>query len=73
MDNTPELDTTTIQTVEQLDATDWPYYTMGRHLIDRMDPGPEMGAILARAYEAQLDGAFSNLEGALDWLNGPDY
>lgn len=46
---------------------------MGRHLIDRMDPGPAMGAVLARAYEAQLDGAFSSLEGALDWLNGLDY
>ncbi len=42
---------------------------LGRHLLDRgMKPGPEMGALLERAFEAQLDGAFSELTGALDWL-----
>lgn len=41
----------------------------GRHLISRgVEPGPAMGVILAEAYEAQLDGVFGDLEGALDWL-----
>ena len=43
---------------------------LGRHLIDRgIAPGPEMGRLLKAAYEAQLDGAFDDLEGALAWLN----
>jgi tRNA nucleotidyltransferase (CCA-adding enzyme) len=44
---------------------------MGRHLVERgMAPGPEMGRLLRAAYEAQLDGVFSDLEGALRWLEG---
>ena len=40
------------------------------HLIERgMNPGPEMGPILKAAFEAQLEGAFSDLEGALRWLS----
>ncbi len=31
-------------------------------------PGPRVGEILRRAFEAQLDGAFSDREGALAWL-----
>ncbi|RMF70873.1 MAG: CCA tRNA nucleotidyltransferase [Acidobacteria bacterium] len=31
-------------------------------------PGPRMGRLLDAAYEAQLDGAFSDREGALAWL-----
>lgn len=43
---------------------------LGRHLIEQgMTPGPEMGRLLKAAYEAQLDGAFDDLEGALAWLN----
>lgn len=43
----------------------------GRHLIERgMEPGPEMGAILKRAFEAQLDGEFADIEAALMWLEG---
>ena len=41
---------------------------MGRHLIILgMDPGKEMGELLKRAYEVQLDGGFETLGGALDW------
>jgi len=47
---------------------------MGRHLLDRgHEPGPAMGAILDRAYEAQIEGEFEDLEGALRWLEAqPD-
>ncbi len=41
----------------------------GRHLLDGgMAPGPAMGAVLRAAYAAQLDGAFDDLEGALQWV-----
>ncbi|MEZ4397866.1 MAG: HD domain-containing protein [Candidatus Krumholzibacteriia bacterium] len=41
----------------------------GRHLLERgWQPGPAMGAALARAFEAQLDGAFTTLPEALTWL-----
>ena len=39
---------------------------MGRHLIERgMKPGREMGDTLKAAFEAQLDGEFEDLAGAL--------
>ena len=42
---------------------------MGRDLIARgMKPGPEFGKILKKMYEAQLDGAFSNRDDALEYL-----
>lgn len=42
---------------------------MGRHLIARgMKPGKEFGVILNAAREAQLEGVFEDLEGALSWL-----
>lgn len=42
----------------------------GRHLIAKgMKPGPEFGKILGSAYEAQLDGKFFDLEGALAFLD----
>lgn len=42
---------------------------MGRHLLERgMKPSPEMGRLLKCAYEAQLDGEFDTLEGALAWV-----
>jgi tRNA nucleotidyltransferase (CCA-adding enzyme) len=42
---------------------------LGRHLIEHgRKPGPEFKPILDRAYEAQLDGAFEDVGGALDWL-----
>ena len=39
---------------------------MGRHLIELgFEPGPGMGKILKAAFEAQLDGVFETIEGAL--------
>ena len=41
----------------------------GRHLLQRgWEAGPEMGRLLDQAYEAQLDGAFANLDEAWVWL-----
>ena len=41
----------------------------GRHLIDRgMQPGKHFGTILDEAFEAQLEGRFVDLDGALRWL-----
>ncbi len=43
---------------------------LGRHLISRgTAPGPAMGLVLGEAFEAQLDGAFQDLDGALAWLD----
>ncbi|MBO7683747.1 MAG: polynucleotide adenylyltransferase [Kiritimatiellae bacterium] len=40
---------------------------MGRHLIGLgMRPGPEFGRLLKAAYEAQLDGRFSTVEGGIE-------
>ena len=42
---------------------------LGRHLIDAgMQPGPALGAILRRAYQAQVDGAFKTVEEGLEWV-----
>jgi tRNA nucleotidyltransferase (CCA-adding enzyme) len=42
---------------------------MGRHLLARgLQPGRAMGTLLHAAYDAQLDGAFTDLPGALVWL-----
>ena len=39
---------------------------MGRHLNELgLRPGPRFKAILDRAFEAQLDGKFSDLDGAI--------
>lgn len=40
---------------------------MGRHLLAFIKPGPEIGRILKGAFEAQLDGEFDELNGALAW------
>lgn len=41
---------------------------LGRHLIEQgLKPGPQLGEIIDAAYEAQLEGAFGDLEGALHW------
>ncbi len=41
----------------------------GRHLIEKgLKPGPRFKSILSKAYEAQLKGAFDDLDGALDWM-----
>lgn len=42
---------------------------MGRHLIERgVEPGPGLGEWLRKAYDAQLDGEFDDLPGAVDWF-----
>ena len=42
---------------------------LGRHLIAQgLKPGREFREILNQAFEAQLDGAFSEESGALQWL-----
>jgi tRNA nucleotidyltransferase (CCA-adding enzyme) len=42
---------------------------MGRHLLELgMRPGPEVGAILEQAYEAQLEGQFFTMGEAHQWL-----
>lgn len=41
---------------------------LGRHLIEcGKKPGPEFKSVLDQAFEAQLDGTFGDLEGALEW------
>ena len=43
---------------------------MGRHLIaDGLAPGEKMGKILSAAYEAQLDGKFSDISGGMDFVH----
>jgi tRNA nucleotidyltransferase (CCA-adding enzyme) len=42
----------------------------GRHLIARgMEPGVQFGVLLDKAFEAQLEGSFTELEGAFKWLD----
>ena len=44
---------------------------MGRHLIALgLEPGAEFGRILTAAFEAQMEGEFNDLGGALEWLEG---
>jgi tRNA nucleotidyltransferase (CCA-adding enzyme) len=41
----------------------------GRHLLELgLSPGPHLGRILKAAFEAQLEGAFADLEGARRWF-----
>jgi len=43
---------------------------LGRHLLARGHaPGPALGRVLHDAFDAQLDGAFHDLDGALRWLD----
>lgn len=57
------------QEVEVLDAQPKPIL-MGRHLIEHfnMKPGPVFGEWLDEAFEAQLEGDFEDIEGALTWF-----
>lgn len=42
---------------------------LGRHLLELgLTPGPAFGAVLAAAFEAQLEGQFTDLAGAWRWL-----
>lgn len=61
------------QQAEALDAAPKPIL-MGRHLMDTelmngapIKPGKEMGKILKKAFEAQLEGVFTDLKGAIEW------
>ena len=43
---------------------------LGRHLIERgMQPGASFGPIIEACFEAQLDGAFNDLDGGLAHLD----
>jgi len=43
----------------------------GRHMLSLgMPPGPSVGSILERAFEAQLDGVFSTEDEAIEWAKG---
>jgi tRNA nucleotidyltransferase (CCA-adding enzyme) len=45
-----------------------PPILQGRHLLPLgVPPGPGLGSILDKAYEAQLEGVFGDLDGALKW------
>jgi tRNA nucleotidyltransferase (CCA-adding enzyme) len=45
----------------------------GRHLIARgLKPGAAFGVLLEQAFEAQLEGHFTDLDGALRWLDRQD-
>lgn len=47
-----------------------PPLVQGRDLLARkLPPGPQMGALLKAAYDAQLEGTFSTPDGALRWLD----
>ncbi|MDQ7006218.1 MAG: hypothetical protein Q9Q40_03210 [Acidobacteriota bacterium] len=42
---------------------------MGRHLVALgLEPGPEIGRWVEAAYQAQMDEAFDDLDGALAWI-----
>ena len=44
---------------------------MGRHLIELgLEPGPHFGDLLEACLDAQLDGAFADLEGGLEFARG---
>jgi len=46
---------------------------LGRHLIELgMAEGPEVGAVLKAAYDAQLDGRFADGPSGLEWLAAQD-
>lgn len=69
----PELDwlASRAEALRVADAAPKPIL-MGRHLLDfGMRPGAEFGKILSAAYDAQLDGVFDSLDGALRWLRQP--
>jgi len=44
---------------------------LGRHVIPYFNgnPGPHIGRVVRAAFEAQLDGAFTDSAGALEWLS----
>ncbi|MDR1957804.1 MAG: HD domain-containing protein [Planctomycetaceae bacterium] len=60
-----------LEMAKQLGVLDGPPKPIiqGRHLMEKgMEPGPEMGIFLRKIFEAQLDGAFIDIESGLKWL-----
>ena len=57
-------------TEQAVDRGPQPPLILGRHVLPYFDgqPGKHIGAVTTAAYEAQADGAFSNQEEALRWL-----
>jgi tRNA nucleotidyltransferase (CCA-adding enzyme) len=55
---------------QAVDQGPQPPLILGRHVMPYFDdrPGKHIGEVTAAAYEAQADGAFSNQEEALQWL-----
>jgi tRNA nucleotidyltransferase (CCA-adding enzyme) len=55
---------------QAVERTPQPALILGRHVLPYFDnrPGKHIGEIVDAAYEAQLDGAFSTEEEALQWL-----
>ncbi len=47
---------------------------LGRHLIEQgHSPGPDFKLILDKAYDAQLEGVFDDLKGALEWARAESW
>jgi len=55
---------------QEVDHGPQPPLVLGRHVMPYFgdQPGKHIGEVTAAAYEAQADGAFSNLEEGLQWL-----
>ena len=55
---------------QAVERTPQPALILGRHVLPYFDnhPGKHIGEIVDAAYEAQLDGAFSTEEEAIQWL-----
>jgi tRNA nucleotidyltransferase (CCA-adding enzyme) len=55
---------------QQVEAAPQPALILGRHVMPYFDgkPGRHIGEVTKAAYEAQLDGAFSNEDEAMKWL-----
>jgi len=59
-----------ISTDLMVTKSEYQYLLMGRHLIEAgLKPSAEFGTILRASQEAQENGDFSDIEGALIWLN----
>src|SRR5205085_3929798 len=61
-----------LQMANDEDVTEKPQppLILGRHVLPYFNdrPGKHIGEVTRAAYEAQADGAFSNLEEGLEWL-----
>lgn len=53
----------------QLEAAAPKPIVLGRHLLELgLNPGPELGRMLAAAFEAQLEGKFNDPDGGCRWV-----